>query len=218
MMYNKYPEISDLYILHRYSIGMSQDDESFLEEIIASGGDREVLEQRGRELYPDGPISTAGGWRQDHWVLVVNTSTEAGRAMYESQKAEWEYQWKQIDEHPEDNEGWFIAGDRRSSDYDFSFEVQKSIAYATPVAYTTDIGTKRKSNIVTRYHTTKAVSVLKLGDGSRGYGSWPEAISANNYQQLEEKVNKYLDELMAAINEPLQECTCCNGTGVMLTK
>ena len=112
-MYNKYPETQDLYVLHKYNIGMSQGDESFLEEIIATGNDKEVLEQKGKELYPNGSVSTAGGWRQEHWALVINTSTEAGRAMHEAQKAIWEQQWKGIDEHPEDNEGWFIGGNRR---------------------------------------------------------------------------------------------------------
>lgn len=108
-MYREYPEREELYILHRYSVGTSQGDESFLEEIIATGDDREQLEAIGRSRFP---ASDRGSWRYDDYMIVVNISTEAGRVLYEAQKTIWKEQWKQIDEHPENYVGAQILGNR----------------------------------------------------------------------------------------------------------
>lgn len=106
---------------------------------------------------------------------------------------------------------------RITSDYDFSLEVKKCIAYHNPVKYTVTEGKGRKERSVTKWQSTKEVSVLKYGDGSKGYGSYPEAISADNYKELEQKVNQWLDDMLKLVNEPVKECPHCAGSGMTLT-
>lgn len=104
---------------------------------------------------------------------------------------------------------------RITSDYNFSFDVQKSIRFAEPISYRIDQGTKRKSNYVTKYETHKQVSIFRMGDGTSNYPPFPATILGNNQDDLKEKVNIFLKELINVINEPLIECSCCKGTGAI---
>lgn len=113
MMYIAHPEIKDLYILHRYSVGGSQGDESFLEEIIATGNDKKELEAIGERKYP---LGSSSGWRWDEYRIVVNTATEEGDRLWQEQKAYNKHAWEQIDEHPENYEGATIIGNRSDED------------------------------------------------------------------------------------------------------
>jgi len=40
---------------------------------------------------------------------------------------------------------------------------------------------------------------------------------ADNLEELQIKVDKYLHDLITMINTPLKECSCCRGYGVELT-
>lgn len=103
-----------------------------------------------------------------------------------------------------------------TSDYDFCLAVEKVIELTTPQSYKVDLGTKRRPKLETRFNKNKQVVIFK--SSPEGYNDYPtqNSISGKNYKDLEEKVNIYLTELITKINEPLKECTCCNGTGIII--
>jgi hypothetical protein len=107
--YREYPEIEELYVLHKYYIGGSQGDENSLEEIITTGNDIEALQQIGEQMFPP---DTRHGWNWYEYIIMTNTATEEGKRLYDEQKAIWKEQWKQIDEHPENYVGALICGSR----------------------------------------------------------------------------------------------------------
>jgi len=104
-----------------------------------------------------------------------------------------------------------------TSDYDFCFTVQKVIELAEPKPYKVDIGTKRRPNLITRYNQTKQVIVFE--SSPEGYSNYPiqQGLSASNYEELEKKIEQYLQNTMLEINKPLVECPHCKGIGVTLT-
>lgn len=102
---------------------------------------------------------------------------------------------------------------RITSDYDFCFTVKKVIKLATPSSYKTDIGTKRRPNIVTRYNPSKEVTVFEAAPSPREGYTVLAGISGKNQKDLEDKVDKYLEEAIRIINKPLEECSHCDGTG-----
>lgn len=111
MMYREYKDIQDLYVLHKYYVGGSQGDENHIEEIITSSDDKEALIKIGEQMFP---VENRSGWNWYEYIIVINASTEVGRALYEAQKAEWKEQWRQIDDHPENYKGAVICGSRES--------------------------------------------------------------------------------------------------------
>lgn len=115
MRYQQYPDIKELYVLHKYNRGMAQGEESFIEEILSTGNDEKELERIGKTLYP-APLSTAGGWRSEYFVIIINTSTEKGSKLYEDQKAKWKKQWEQVDNNPEHYKEYTIVGNREDED------------------------------------------------------------------------------------------------------
>jgi hypothetical protein len=102
-----------------------------------------------------------------------------------------------------------------SSDYDFCFTVEKVIIHE-PISYLVDVGTKRKPRKETRYRKQRTVKVFETSP--EGYSNYPkqEGIQGENQKDLEEKIDKYLEDLMTLINKPYVECTCCGGLGVVL--
>lgn len=124
--------------------------------------------------------------------------------------------YKVIREHVKRNIDGRYA--RVTSDYDFSFTVMKSLRYNDPIPYKVTEGTGRKQKTVTKYNTHSEVRVFNMGDNSKGYGSWPEPITADNYDELEKKVDSYLRELMEEINKPLMVCPTYNGSGACIDK
>lgn len=103
-----------------------------------------------------------------------------------------------------------------TSDYDFCLTVTKHISYTSPRPYKVDIGTKRKANYVTRFNTHRDIKIFETSP--EGYSNYPvqKGISGDSYEDLNNKIKEYLEDLIAKINEPLIDCECCNGTGVIL--
>jgi len=103
-----------------------------------------------------------------------------------------------------------------TSDYDFCLTVEKVIHLNEPVPYTVGGGTKRKPTTITRYRDTRAVVVLKTSP--EGYSGYPtqKGISGENQEDLDNKVTKYLEDLITEINSPMKDCVCCKGRGVIL--
>lgn len=105
---------------------------------------------------------------------------------------------------------------RITSDYDFCLTVQKVLELHVPEKFTINRGTEKRPKYETRYNTSKKVTVFS--SAPKPYNSYPvqEGLSAANYEELEQKIENYLKELITEINKPLKECPHCNGTGVML--
>lgn len=102
-----------------------------------------------------------------------------------------------------------------SSDYNFCLTVKKYIDLYEPVKYKVDEGTKRRPNLVTKQRFRESITVFQ--SAPKAYQDYivQEPISAANYAELEQKVNDYLEHVIKAINEPLVECSCCKGRGVI---
>lgn len=103
-----------------------------------------------------------------------------------------------------------------TSDYDFCFTVQKVISHA-PESYQVNVG-KRKPKYETGYKRERTVKVLETSP--EGYSNYPrqEGISAKNQKELEEKIDKYLEDTLEIVNRPYVECECCGGLGVIIDK
>jgi len=104
-----------------------------------------------------------------------------------------------------------------TSDYDFCFTVKKIIRYSEPEAYTVNIG-KRKPKYETRYRLNRDVEIFESAPKSYNGYTTQQGISGDNYKDLEEKIDKYLLDLITEINKPLVDCSCCKGLGVILDK
>lgn len=107
-----------------------------------------------------------------------------------------------------------------TSDYDFCFEVKKKIKLAKEHKYQVDVNflNKRKPKYETRVSTTKLISIFKMCP--KPYDSYPviSPFEGSNQDELKTNIDEYLNHLISVINEPLKECSCCNGTGVLLNK
>lgn len=103
-----------------------------------------------------------------------------------------------------------------SSDYDFCLSVNKIITHE-PESYTINVG-KRKPKYETRYKRNRIVKILEISPQRRDGYLTQEGLTGKNQKDLEEKVDKYLEDLMENINKPYIECSCCNGLGVIIEK
>lgn len=110
-----------------------------------------------------------------------------------------------------------------SSDYDFCFQVNKKIPLPNTKEWQKEIyktnGTSFKHRkYETRYTNHRTVPVFEMThaeDKYKGYTPIPE-IFGNTEQDLIDKVNILCEEIVVKINEPLVECVCCKGLGVIL--
>lgn len=104
-----------------------------------------------------------------------------------------------------------------TSDYDFSFEVKKIFELTEPEAYvfTPMAYGRKKPKPRTEYRKHREVSVLKIGTESK-WGKIPDKIEGKSHADLKEKIDEYLAGLIKEINEPLKDCECCKGMGVVL--
>lgn len=112
------------------------------------------------------------------------------------------------------------------ADFDFHFEVVKKIKLAEPIKNVRNAneGTrKKKSNWVTTYTENKTISVLNIKRSPKDsdYGKdcfIPKPFIGENYEDMVSKMNQYLESLVQEINTPYQECSHCNGWGVILNE
>lgn len=131
-----------------------------------------------------------------------------------------------IRKHVKQNINTSIA--KITSDYDFHFEVQRNIQLAEPYSIMVDTNNswankRRKPKWVNRMISDKQVTILNIKNkpGGNDYGkdcSLPPSITGKNYEDLTEKVNNYLSELMKTINKKYCECPKCKSWGVVEVK
>lgn len=112
-----------------------------------------------------------------------------------------------------------------TSDYDFHFEVKKRIPLADPYNILVDknnslFNKRRKPKWVNKMISEKSATIIhfKNSSTSTDYGRnciVAPSIIGENYQDLQNKIEKYLSELMAQINKKYCECPACKGWGIV---
>jgi len=111
---------------------------------------------------------------------------------------------------------------RITSDYNFCFSVEKLIELDKPIPYQVDINSvsfrKKKSKYETKYRTARSVKVFEMTYSPENYQGYTpiQQFQGENLEDLENKIQIFLDDLMKKINEPLKDCEHCNGMGVIL--
>jgi len=108
-------------------------------------------------------------------------------------------------------------------DYRFCFGVKKKIKLADQESYTIDVnlnpfGKKRKPRYETRYRKSREVTIYEIAP--KPYQHYPTSPSfeGENWEDIEQKIKKYLEDLINKINEPLIDCKYCKGMGVVLNQ
>lgn len=106
-----------------------------------------------------------------------------------------------------------------TSDYDFCFTVSKKIQI-TPEEHTYVSLFDKKKKPQKKMVSSRNVEIFNMTHEEKGYQSYPiiKGFKAKNLKQLKEMIDIYLEELMKYINEPLVECECCKGQGVIFDK
>jgi hypothetical protein len=103
-----------------------------------------------------------------------------------------------------------------TSDYDFCFTVKKRIPLASP--YTSEYFTKRGRKTIKHqnYVTSTLIQCFEMTHASSNYSGYTpiSGMTAANENELKEKIDDYLQRLIAMINEPLVQCKHCGGLGV----
>ncbi len=113
-----------------------------------------------------------------------------------------------------------------TSDYDFHFEVKKKIALANPYNILIDTNNtlfskrKRKPQWVNKMISQKTETIINFKNSltSTDYGKdcvVAPLIVGENYIDLQNKVEKYLSELIKQINKKYCECPTCKGWGIV---
>lgn len=115
-----------------------------------------------------------------------------------------------------------------TSDYDFHFEVVRNIELDEPYSVQKDINNssldkRRKPKWVNKMIAEKQVTLLNLKrkPSDSNYGKdckLAPVIIGENYLDLNNKVEKYLKELMETINIKYKECSQCKGWGIIEVK
>lgn len=106
---------------------------------------------------------------------------------------------------------------RITSDYDFCLTVKKIIA--TDGDKKEKVLTKHLQNNRTNYKTklnkTREVVVFEVAPKSYQNYSVVKPFTGKNYDDLQNNITDYLNNLMKQINKPLEDCSHCNGYGVV---
>lgn len=119
-------------------------------------------------------------------------------------------------QHVKDNIDTAIA--RIQSDYDSHFTVEKLVKLFEPeqLSYTNPFARTKKERNKIHYRTKefKSYTVLDIKPSPRDqYGHVLNPIYANNYDELNMKIQQWLNDIMDQINEPVELCPHCNGVG-----
>ena len=111
-----------------------------------------------------------------------------------------------------------------TSDYDFCFEVAKVIPLATPIETQREIKNARgrsyrkrryAHSLVKNRVVKKVFEMTYYPKNYKGYTPIP-CFRGKDHQDLKKNIDKYLNDLISRINEPLIECKYCDGMGVIL--
>lgn len=106
-----------------------------------------------------------------------------------------------------------------TSDYDFCFTVKKKV-HIKPYEVTREIKKSNgKSYAKPQYKTntvsTKEVEVFNMTSETKKYRDYTvlKPLTANSLEDLKDRLDEYLKDLMHTINTPVADCEHCKGTG-----
>lgn len=109
-----------------------------------------------------------------------------------------------------------------TSDYNFCLTVKKKLYLIEPEKYVIDVNfnpfskRKKKSKYETRYRTINKVECYETSpDGYKDY-SVVEKFKGKDIKDLHNNIEKFLKELIGYINEPIEYCPHCGGSGIIL--
>lgn len=110
-----------------------------------------------------------------------------------------------------------------TTNYSFCFTVKKKINLSKPYTTQHEILTKagksyRSPKYRKKLHTSKEIEIFEMTPPREKYRKYTvlSGLRGDNHDDLQKNLDLYLEELISVINEPLQVCDCCNGTGVVL--
>jgi len=107
-----------------------------------------------------------------------------------------------------------------TSDYDFCFVVSKKILLNKPYEKEFDISKfgSKKPKYETRMILNKSIPIFSIkSDLKQNYNyELAPVFEGSNQEELDKNIKDYLEHLILVINEPLKECNCCNGVGVLI--
>jgi hypothetical protein len=105
-----------------------------------------------------------------------------------------------------------------TSDYDFCFSVKKNITLQTPYNTTvlTNLFGKGKPKEKSMFVNTREVTIFEMTHAQENYKGYTaiKCIKGENLEDLANKLDGLLHDLIEKINKPLIECAHCNGYGV----
>lgn len=108
-----------------------------------------------------------------------------------------------------------------TSDYDFCFTVKKIVPLIEPqtVSYQNIFARTKKERAKINYSTKtfKEIEIFEMTHEQSKYNNYTviQSIFAENEQELKEKIDNFLDNLITIINESLRMCEHCNGSGYL---
>jgi len=109
-----------------------------------------------------------------------------------------------------------------TSDYDFCFTVKKRVRVEPYTRrYESIFGTRRRPKFKTDTVSFNLHEIFEMTHAEERYKGYTvvEGFSGESLADLAETIDRYLECLVQAINEPLARCPTCSGTGVVnLTK
>ncbi|VEC00244.1 Uncharacterised protein [Cedecea lapagei] len=110
---------------------------------------------------------------------------------------------------------------RITSDYDFCFTVKKIIPLLKPHTYSyQDIFArtkKQRAKLHFKTDTSKEIEIFQMTHDRENYKGYTpiKGFKADNEWELKELIDSFLSTLMETIHSPIEQCSCCNGTGYM---
>ncbi|MFA5300434.1 MAG: hypothetical protein WC389_19790 [Lutibacter sp.] len=107
-----------------------------------------------------------------------------------------------------------------TSNYEFHFAVAKRIPITKPYETKSSYKPRYKRKTEVRYQTIsekdhEILNIVYKGQQSYGNSTVVQPLIANNENELKEKLDDYLKNLISLINEPVKECPTCLGVGVI---
>lgn len=110
---------------------------------------------------------------------------------------------------------------RITSDYNFCFQVEKVVKLSIPQKYTVDVNAwkpRAKPKYETLTKEERLYTCFEMTNKEDNYKGYTpiDGFTADNQEELNKKITEYCEDLIAFINEPMEDCPHCQGRGVIL--
>lgn len=111
------------------------------------------------------------------------------------------------------------------SDHDFCFSVKKRIELREPYWLKKEIlkqngRSYKKRRYRENFIKSRTTQIFEMTYSPKNYGEYTPipGMRGDNWDNLRQKIDAYLEKLMTLINTPLKDCPHCNGMGVVETE